>query len=121
MSVNKCARFCEKPKFSHERSVHRVTRYLIDTKNKGLVFKPDLNKGIECYVDADFARGWNLLDCDNTDNVLSRKGYMIFYAGCLLVWMSKLQTEISLSTTKAEYIALSQVMCEIIPLTRLLS
>jgi hypothetical protein len=30
------------------------------------------------------------------------------FAGCLLVWVSKLQTEVALSTMEAEYIALSQ-------------
>ena len=42
------------------------------------------------------------------------------YAGCPLVRKSKLQTEIALSTTEAEYIALSQVMREVIPLLRIL-
>jgi hypothetical protein len=33
---------------------------------------------------------------------------MIMYVACPLIWVSKLQTEVALSTTKAEYIALSQ-------------
>ena len=37
------------------------------------------------------------------------------YYGCPLTWCSKLQTEISLSTTESEYIALSQEMREVIP------
>jgi hypothetical protein len=40
--------------------------------------------------------------------------------GCPIQWNSKLQTEIALSTTEAEYIALSQSMRELIPLRRLL-
>lgn len=36
------------------------------------------------------------------------------------MWNSKLQTEIALSTTEAEYIALSQSMRELIPARRLL-
>ena len=35
--------------------------------------------------------------------------------GCPLLWVSKLQTEIALSTTEAEYVALSQSMRELIP------
>ena len=38
------------------------------------------------------------------------------YSNYLILWASKLQTEISLSTTEAEYIALSQAMREIIPM-----
>jgi hypothetical protein len=40
--------------------------------------------------------------------------------GCPIQWSSKLQTEIALSTTEAEYIALSQAMRELLPLRRLL-
>ena len=42
------------------------------------------------------------------------------YAGCPVHWCSKLQTEIALSTTEAEYIALSQSLREVIPLIELL-
>ena len=42
------------------------------------------------------------------------------YANCPLIWASKIQTEIALSSTKAEYIALSQALREIIPLTALM-
>jgi hypothetical protein len=36
-------------------------------------------------------------------------------AGCPVAWVSKLQTEIALSTLEAEYIALSQAMRDILP------
>lgn len=42
------------------------------------------------------------------------------YAGCPILWCSKLQTEITLSTTEAEYVALSQAMREVIPLMNLM-
>ena len=41
-------------------------------------------------------------------------------AGCPIVWVSKLQTEVALSTTEAEYIALTQAMRDLIPLLGLL-
>ena len=37
-------------------------------------------------------------------------GYVIKYVECPLLWCSKLQTEIALSTTEAEYIELNLVM-----------
>ncbi len=51
-------------------------------------------------------------DAENADNVLSRTGYVIMYANCPILWVSRLQiqTEIALSTAKAEYIALSQAL-----------
>lgn len=45
---------------------------------------------------------------------------MIFYAGCPLLWVSRLQTKITLSTAEAEYIALSTAMIEVISLMQLM-
>eukprot|EP00957_Ditylum_brightwellii_P079419 6039257-Ditylum_brightwellii.AAC.1 len=42
------------------------------------------------------------------------------YAGCTVLWQSKLQTEIALSTAEAEYIALSSAMREVFPFIYLL-
>ena len=91
------------------------------TKDKGIIFKPDLNKGLECFVDADFAGGWSNTNDDGADSVLSRTGYVIMYAGCPIIWCSKLQTEIALSTVEAEYMALSQALREVIPMMVLLN
>ena len=57
---------------------------------------------MEVYVDADFAGGWNKTDAKNVENVMSCTGYIIYYAGCPLIWSSKLQTKIALSTAEAE-------------------
>jgi len=115
MAVHQCARFCNDPKLSHERAVHRIIHYLIQTKDKGITCKIDRSKGIELFIDADFAGGWNILDSYNTDNLLSRTGFIICYAGIPIYWKSKLQSEISLSTCESEYIALSMGMRELIP------
>ena len=119
-AVHQCARFCENPMLSHERAVHRIVRYLVGTKDKGLIFTPDPSVGIECHVDADFSGNWCKDDSEDPSSVLSRTGFVISYGRCPLIWMSKLQTEIALSTTEAEYIALSQSLREIIPLMGLL-
>ena len=39
--------------------VKRVLKYLKGTATHGLIMKPDTEKGIECYVDAYFAVGYN--------------------------------------------------------------
>ena len=46
---------------------------------------------------------------------------MITYANCPLYWQSKLQSEMTLSTTEEEYIALPQLLWKIILLINLLS
>ena len=120
MATHQCARFNNDPKLSHERAVKKIVRYLLDTRDKGIIFKPDLSKGLECYVDADFAGGWKDGDHDAPESVLSRTGYVIMYAGCPITWGSRMQTEIALSTTESEYIALSTAMREVIPFIQLM-
>ena len=120
MAVHQCARFSMNPKLTHERAVKRIGRYLLGTKDRGIIYKPNMMKGLECYVDADFAGGWAKADADNPDNVLSRTGYIITYAGCPLIWASRMQTEISLSTAESEYIALSTSMRDVISIMQLM-
>jgi len=93
---------------------------LLDTRKRGIIYTPDRSKGLECYVDANFAGGWTQANASNAENVLSRTGYVIMYASCPILWVSRLQTEIALSTAEAEYIALSQALCDVIPLITLL-
>ena len=120
MAVHQCARFSISPKLSHERAIKRIGRYLLGTKDRGIAFKPDDTHGLECYVDADFAGCWDKENPDDPDNVLSRTGYIVFYAGCPLVWASRMQTEIALSTAESEYIALSMAMREVLSLMQLM-
>jgi hypothetical protein len=120
MAVHQCARFSTLPMRSHEQAVMRIGRYLLSTRDKGMVYKPDSSKGLEVYVDADFAGGWDPGDPGNAESVYSRTGFVIRYASCPIFWQSKLQTEIALSTAEAEYIALSQALRETIPLSNLM-
>ena len=32
--------------------------YLLDTRDKEMIYRPDITRGLECYVDAYFAGGW---------------------------------------------------------------
>ena len=51
---------------------------------------------------------------------MSRSGYVITLAGCPIIWASKMQSLIALSTTEAEYIALSTALRKVISLMKLL-
>jgi hypothetical protein len=119
-AVHQCSRFCNDPRLSHEKVAKRIVRYLKRTPKEGLILRPDSARGIQCFVDADFANGWSSEDSDESSTVYSRTGFVIMYAGCPLIWVSKLQSEVALSATEAEYIALSQAMRELIPLLGLL-
>ena len=72
------------------------------------------------YADSDFAGNWlkEYAEFDPT-TAKSRSGWIIFYAGCPIIWASKLQSQVALSTTEAEYIALSTALRDVIPLMEL--
>ena len=76
--------------------------------------KPNHSQGLTCYIDANFAGNWTPEEALDPRACLSRTGYIIFYANCPIIWHSKLQSTISLSTTEAEYVALSTAMRDII-------
>ncbi len=119
-SVHQCARFSTCPKRSHELAARRIVCYLKGTADKGYFLQPSSNKTLDCYVDADFAGNWTPITSADPSSAKSRTGYVIMFANCPLLWASKLQTEVALSTTEAEYIALSQAMHDLIPLRALL-
>ena len=77
---------------------------------------PKNDKGLECFVEADFAVECSTNESDDPASVYSRTGYINKYRNCLILWASKLQSEISLSTTESEYSALAQAIRYIIPM-----
>ena len=86
MALHRCTRFPMDPKLSHKRAVKRIGRYFLGMMNHGIKYSPNMQKGLDCYVDADFVGGWAKADADNPDNVLSGTAYIITYAGCSLIW-----------------------------------
>ena len=93
-STHQCARFVEHPKIEHGKAIRQIVRYLIGSKDKGIIFKPDLTKGLEVHVDSDFAGNWNREDSSNKDTARSRHGYFISYNGVPLTWKSQMQGEL---------------------------
>ena len=119
-AVNQVSRFCNNPKRSHERAVKRILRYLRGTRTNGIIIRPTFPQLLDCYVDADFCGLWKSDNTSDPISVRSRTGYVIMFCGTPLVWCSKLQSEIALSTVEAEYIALSQSMRDLLPTKQLL-
>ena len=115
-AVHQVARFSHCPRHSHAQAVKRIVRYLIGTRERGTFFVPDLEQGLDCYVDADFAGLLGYEDEQDPVSVKSRTGFTLTLFGCPIIWQSKLQTEIALSSTAAEYVAFSMAMRELLPL-----
>ena len=115
-AIHQVARYTFEPKKSHEVAVKRIGRYLKGTMDKGLILEPSDDLSIDCYPDADFAGLWGHEHPQDPHCVKSRTGYVITLAGCPVLWVSKLQTEIALSTMESEYVALSTSCKDLFPI-----
>ena len=116
-ATHQCARFSQDPKKSHSDAIMHLGKYLAGNRTNGIQISPSKSASFEVYADADFAGQWNkLLAAQDESTAKSRTGYIIFFAGCPLIWTSKLQTMIGLSTTECEYMALSEALRATLPL-----
>ena len=93
---------------SMAQEMYRVTNFVLETKTLGLRMVPIFNDGIwklKALSDSDFAN-----DKDKRDSVY---GYIIYFCGVPVAWKSKSMKSVVLSTTEAEYVAVSEVVKEI--------
>ena len=118
-AVHNCARFTHSPKKSHGVAAKRIVRYLLKTRDKGILFTPDTKEGLDSWVDSDFVGLYSCEDHQDPISVRSRTGFTLSLFGCPLLWQSKLQGETCLSTVAAEYVAFSMCMRELLPMREL--
>jgi hypothetical protein len=116
-ATHQLTKYLSDPREPHEEAVLYFVRYLKKTRDLGMLFKTDKDKDFECYCDADFSgnRNKHLAQYDPS-TAKSRSGWIVFYAGCPVIWASKLQTQVTLSTTEAKYISMSQSLHDILPI-----
>jgi len=103
-AVGYASRFMENPQAEHWIAVKRILRYLQGTKSHGICFKPGDKIDFRAYSDADWAG-------DHSDRK-STSGYAFILMNGPISWGSKKQSSVSLSTSEAEYIALSLAIQE---------
>ncbi len=120
-ATHQIAKYLLDPRQSHVKAILYLVRYLKKMHDLGLKFKPDPKKSFECYCDANFSGNWNkAFPAVDPSTAKSRSGWIIFYAGCPISWASKLQSQVTFSTTEAKYIAMSQSLRDVIPVMNLL-
>ena len=100
----------------HVNSFKYIWQYLLATRDKGTIYTPTGNlTDTLVYIDADFCGTYNKSTPEDPNGYFSWTWYIVFFNGCPIIWKSKLQTVITLSTTEAEYIALSHSTRDLIP------
>ena len=119
-ATHQCARFSSDPRKEHGEAVKWLGRYLRATRDKGIYIRPT-DDTFKVWADADFSGNWIPEEAEGEpDTARSRSGYIMSYLGCPILWKSQLQTEIALSSTESEYIALSQAARKVKPLMLLI-
>nr|GEY34160.1 retrovirus-related Pol polyprotein from transposon TNT 1-94 [Tanacetum cinerariifolium] len=99
-AVCMCARYQASPTKKHLEALKRVFRYLRGTINWGLWYPKDTVMALTAYADADHV-GFQ-------DTRRSTSGSAQFLGDKLVSWLSKKQKSTAISTTEAEYIAMSR-------------
>ena len=99
-AVSQAARFAFQPKRCHELALIRIGQYLKGTRDKGMILKPSRAEKfkMDVYVDSDFMGIYGQEERNDPDNVKSRTGHVICLNDCPIIWQSKLQESIALST-----------------------
>ncbi|GKE04664.1 retrotransposon protein, putative, ty1-copia subclass [Tanacetum coccineum] len=105
-AVCMCARYQAKPTEKHLHAVKRIFKYLRGTINKGLWYPKDSSIALTAYADADHA------GCQDTRR--STSGCMQLLGDRLVSWSSKRQKSAAISSTEAEYIALSGCCAQVL-------
>ena len=94
----------------HLKSLHRVVKYVLTTKNWRLKMNTSNNCEkdwkIKAYSDSDYG--------GDRDTRRSVSGYIIMVNGCVVSWRSRGQKSVTLSSSEAEYVAASETVTEML-------
>ncbi|KAJ9566010.1 hypothetical protein OSB04_001976 [Centaurea solstitialis] len=102
-AVSMVSRYMANPGKEHWKAVQWIFRYLKGTTNLCLHFGRN-SSGVLGYTDSDYGK--------DIDNRRSITGYVFTLDGCSISWRAHLQPTVALSTTEAEYMAVSEAVKE---------
>ena len=110
--VSLISRFMERPTELHLNAAKRVLRYLKGTMSFGLFYRKGEKQELIGYIDSDYA--------GDQDDRKSTSWYVFMLSSGAVSWSSKKQLVVTLSTTKAEFIAAASSACQAVWLRRIL-
>lgn len=105
-AVNDVSRFKGNHSENHWKAVKRILRYLSGTIDYKLRFSRERSTDLYAYCDSDWA--------SDADKRRSCSGYLMIMSNGAISWCSKRQSIVALSSTEAEYVALSSAVCELV-------
>ena len=111
-AVGVVSKFNAYPSAAHFKTVKRIFQYLKLTSNFAIKYVNLTQPRLIAFSDADWA--------GDRDDRHSTSGNVFIFGGGAVSWLSKKQAVVALSTSEAEYVALSSATQEAIWLKRLL-
>jgi hypothetical protein len=105
-AVTKLAQFAANPSQEHLDKALYICRYLVGTSQYRLTYDGDCGEGLAACTDSDWA--------SEPDGRRSQTGFFLKMAGGLISWTSRAQKTIALSSTEAEYMALSDCSRQVV-------
>jgi hypothetical protein len=115
LTVSVLSRYLHNPSPEHWSACQHAIRYLVHTKNLGIKFQGSDTQDtldIHGWCDSDYAA--------DKPTRRSTTGYVFFVAGGPVSWKAMLQKCVTLSSTEAEYYAITHAAREAVWLRRLL-
>jgi hypothetical protein len=106
------SQFCANPSEDHIAKALYIVRYVNSTLQAKIVYKGAAQQGLLAFADADWA-----------GDKISRKsvtGYVVMLAGGAVTWTSRKQKTIALSSTKSEYMCMSDACHQLVWIESLL-
>lgn len=98
------------------KEMYRVIKYVLDTRSKGLRIEPTFGDSgpwdLVCFSDSDYA--------GDPESRRSVSGFILYVKGVPISWRSKAQRSVTLSSSEAEWVALSEAVKEIMFVVQLL-
>ena len=98
-AVIKLSQFSANPSKDYFEQAKYICHYLVSTKDYTMVFDGTPKEGLIAYSDSDWAM--------DLSNLCSITGYFFKLAGSMVSWLLKAQKTVALSSTEAEYMAIS--------------
>jgi hypothetical protein len=110
-SVRELSKMMDLANEAHKRALLRTIKYVLDTKNLYLNLKPTAINlqskwKITGVCDSDYA--------GDRDTRRSVSGYVVYVNDAIIAWKSKGQRTVTLSSTEAEYIAVTDLCTEVL-------
>ncbi|XP_071712333.1 secreted RxLR effector protein 161-like [Rutidosis leptorrhynchoides] len=96
-AVSLISRFMSKPTQFHLTIAKRILRYIRATQDYGIFYKRGCSSKLIGYTDSDYA--------GDVEDSKSTSGYVFMMCGGAVAWSSRKQPIVTLSTTKAEFVA----------------